>query len=228
MRLRFWLGIALMVWCGVSAAGSASDERFREGLHYQRISPPEPRTAAEGKVEVVEMFLYACPHCYELDPKLRKWLEDKPYVEFRRVPAIVGPGWADQARAFYMARELGKPEELDKAMFKVIHEDGEQIYNQYAVLKFFIGQGYEPGRVDKLYLSSEIADDVNEARRLTVKYNLRGVPAVIVNGEYVTAPYFVRDQEQMLEVLDSLVERERARLAAKTASNEVVKSTDRP
>lgn len=36
-------------------------------------------------------------------------------------------------------------------------------------------------------------------------------PAVVVAGRYKTAPYFVRSQEEMLEVLDELVLTERAR-----------------
>ena len=47
---------------------------------------------------------------------------------------------------------------------------------------------------------------------MTVKYGLRGVPAMVVNGKYKTAPYFVRNQEEMIEVVDMLVEKERAEL----------------
>ena len=69
-------------------------------------------------------------------------------------------------------------------------------------------------KVLDLYRSPEVAASVNEARVKTVKYGLRGVPAVIVNGKFKTAPYFVRNQEEMLKVLESLVENERAQLQA--------------
>ncbi len=203
----------------VKVAATAADsaavdvkKKYREGLEYHRIEPPLPLSEQRkpGHVEVVEMFFYACPPCYKLDPKLKKWLQDKPYIDFHRIPAIVGPTWADQARAFYMAEQLGDAEKLHQALFKAIHEDGEQIYNQYAVLKFFTGQGYDAKKIEELYYSQEIADSVNEARVRTVKYGLRGVPAVIVNGKFKTAPYFVRNQEEMLKVLEELVNMERA------------------
>ncbi|NHZ69610.1 MAG: thioredoxin domain-containing protein [Thermotogales bacterium] len=191
------------------------EQNYREGLEYQRVEPPLPMSdqIEPGRVEVVEMFFYACPHCYELDPKLKKWLQDKPYIDFHRMPAIVGPSWADQARAFYMAEQLGDAEKLHQALFKTIHEDGEQVYNEYAVKKFFTAQGYDPEKIDELYYSQQIADRVNEARIKTVKYGLRGVPAVIVNGKFKTAPYFVRNQEEMLNVLEELVDMERAEVA---------------
>lgn len=189
-------------------------DRFVEGSQYQRIEPPAPLGDHKGKVEVVEMFFYACPHCYELEPKLKKWLEDKPYVEFHRVPAIAGPNWVDQARAYYMIQALGEPAGMDEALFKAIQVDGKQIYNEYGVLEFFTSQGVDRNKAYNLYYSPEVAASTSEARIMTVKYGLRGVPAVIVNGKFVTAPYFVHSQEEMLEVLDSLVQKEKAKLDA--------------
>lgn len=216
MRQHYRVFVGLLALFGIAQTVPAApvDKQYTEGLQYQRVDPPQPVSDHKGRVEVVEMFLYACPHCYELEPKLRKWLADKPYIDFHQVPAIVGPTWADQARAFYIARQLGKSEQLDAALFKAIHEGGEQVYNEYAVLKFFTGQGYDEQKILDLYRSPEVAAAVDEARRLTVKYNLRGVPAVVVNGKYVTAPYFVRSQDEMLEVLDSLVQKERTALNA--------------
>lgn len=50
---------------------------------------------------------------------------------------------------------------------------------------------------------------VNEARIMTDKYGIRGVPAIIVNGKYKTAQYLTGSQEKLLAVLDLLVEKER-------------------
>lgn len=196
----------------VSAAPVA--EKFHEGSQYQRIDPPVPLGDHKGKVEVVEMFFYACPHCYELEPKLQQWLKDKPYVDFHRLPAIIGPSWAEQARAFYIIEALGNSPQMHQALFKAIHKEGKQIYNEHSVVEFFVSQGVDRKKANDLYLSPEIAARVNEARVRTVRYGLRGVPAVVVDGKFKTAPYFVYNQEEMLEVLDSLVEKERAQLGS--------------
>ncbi|HHH44322.1 MAG TPA: thiol:disulfide interchange protein DsbA/DsbL [Gammaproteobacteria bacterium] len=202
----------LILWglvCGQAVMAEPDAGKFHEGSQYQRIVPPLPVTGQRDRVEVVEMFFYACPHCRELEPKMKHWLENKPQVDFRRVPAILGPNWAEQARAYYIARELGRLEELHQALFREIHEEGRQIYNQYAVVEFFVRHGVPREKVLELYYSDPVLKALNEARVKTVKSGLRGVPAVIVNGTYKTAPYFVHNQEEMLEVLDSLVEKER-------------------
>ena len=207
-RNRFNYLVLILLVCGQAAAAESAADRFQEGLQYQRIDPPVPVMEQNDKVEVVEMFLYACPHCYALEPKMQRWLKNKPYVDFHRIPAIVGPSWVDQARAFYMIEELGQAT-MHQALFKAIHENGIQVYNEYSVLEFFASQGVDRKKALDLYSSPETAAGVNDARVRTVKYGLRGVPAVIVNGKYKTAPYFVQDQEAMFEVLDSLVGRER-------------------
>ncbi len=205
---RLMLVVLMLCGYGQPLLAEASADRFREGSQYQRIDPPMPLTDHKDKVEVVEMFFYACPHCYELEPKIQRWLKDKLYVDFHRMPAIIGPSWADQARAFYIIEALGESDQMHEALFKAIHEDGKQIYNEYSVVEFFASQGVDRQKALDLYLSPEIAARVNEARIKTVKYGLRGVPAVIVNGKFKTAPYFVRNQEEMLDVLDSLVKKE--------------------
>jgi len=207
-RFLQWLVLCLLV-CGQPVLAESAAERFHEGGQYQRIDPPLPLTELTDKVEVVEMFFYACTHCYEMEPKMRQWLKDKPYVDFHRLPAIVGPSWVDQARAFYMIEELKGGEAMHQALFKAIHEDGKQIYNEFGVIEFFTSQGVDRQKVLDLYRSPETAASVNEARVRTVKYGLRGVPAVIVNGKFKTAPFFVRNQAEMFEVLDSLVAKER-------------------
>lgn len=215
---RLMLVVLLLCGCAQTVLAESAADRFNEGSQYHRIDPPAPLTDHKDKVEIVEMFFYACPHCYELEPKVRQWLKDKPYVDFHRMPAIVGPTWADQARAYYIIEALENPDQMHEALFKAIHEDGLQMYNEYTVIEFLISQGVDRQKAVGLYRSPEIAAKVNEARIKTVKYGLRGVPALIVNGKFKTAPYFVRNQEEMLEVLDSLVEKERVKLAAKDKS----------
>ncbi|TCK18218.1 thiol:disulfide interchange protein DsbA [Thiogranum longum] len=211
--LSWMLLTLILLGFGQLSMAGATEDRFREGSQYQRIDPPAPLTDQTDKVEVVEMFFYACPHCYQLEPRMTRWLAEKPYVNFQRMPAIIGPSWADQARAFYMIRALGDFDRMHAALFKAIHEDGKQIYNEYSVVEFFASQGVDRKKALDLYLSPEIAASVNQARIKTVKYGLRGVPAVIVNGKYKTAPFFVHNQDEMIEVVDSLVEKERHKMS---------------
>ncbi|MEJ2407544.1 MAG: thiol:disulfide interchange protein, partial [Candidatus Thiodiazotropha sp.] len=59
------------------AAVPASADDLKAGVDYDLITPAQP-SPGNGKVEVVEMFWYGCPHCYEFEPMLHGWLENKP------------------------------------------------------------------------------------------------------------------------------------------------------
>ena len=49
---------------------------FKEGVHFHRISPAVETDVEEGKVEVLELFWYGCPHCFQFEPHLTGWKEN--------------------------------------------------------------------------------------------------------------------------------------------------------
>ncbi len=198
----------------VSQPARKEKPAFQEGLHYRKLQPAQPTASGDGRIEIVEVFLYACPHCHALDPKISRWLADKQdTVAFRRMPAILGPGWILQAKAYYVAEKLGILDTIHPALMKAIHEDGKQYHNDYSLMEFFIGQGVSQQDFIEAANSPEVAENLSRARVLTVQYGLRGVPAIIVNGRYVTAQYFTGTQETMLDVVDSLIAKELERAA---------------
>jgi len=189
---------------------SSKSPRFRQGHEFRLIQPPQTVEQTDNRIEVVEMFFYACPHCYSLEPKLAAWRkENKNLINFKRIPAILGPSWAEQARAYYIAEKLAILDSIHPALLKAIHKNKRQFYNKHSLMKFFKEQGIAEQIFNKTYHSPEIAEKLNYARIMTVKYKLHGVPAVIINGKYKTAPFYVKSQEKMLQVIDYLITRER-------------------
>ena len=94
----------------VAAAAAAQDapQKWVQGTHYFLIDPPQP-TESAGKVEVLEVFSYGCPHCNEFQPiadNIRKALPAG--TAFRYLPAGFGrDAWTTFARGFYAAEALG-------------------------------------------------------------------------------------------------------------------------
>src|SRR6476646_6516098 len=92
------------------------------GKEFQPISPPQP-TESGNKVEVIEFFSYACPHCHSLQPSLTAWLKRKPAdVEFRRIPSVFQENWIPFARIFYTHEAMGLVDKLHHDVFAAIHE----------------------------------------------------------------------------------------------------------
>ena len=181
---------------------------FRQGSHYRLINANAPKHQVNKKIKITEYFLYGCPHCYELEPKLAKWLENNDNIEFNRVPAILGPTWGEMAKFYYVADKLNILEEMHKAFFKEVHASSKQYLSELAIREFFLKNGVTYEEYTAAYYSEEVRNNVNEARYQSVQLRLRGVPAVTINDKWMTAPFYVKNQEQMLEVLDYLVKLE--------------------
>lgn len=183
-----------------------------EGIEYKRVSPAQP-TITRDKVEVVELFWYGCPHCFHFEPDLNKWLANKPdNVEFVRVPAVFNPVWALHARAYYAAVTLGLYDngkhEFHGAFFDEIHKHKKRLDNKNALRTFFARFGVSAEDFNNTFESFAVNTKVNRAADLSKRYQLDGVPSLIVNGKYRTDGPMAGGQKGMLKVLDFLIKKE--------------------
>jgi len=202
MSVRFLLSL-LFGWL-LSAQAWALDE----GIDYTTLSNPQPRETGD-KIEVLEIFMYSCPHCFHLEPTMAMWRGTKPAnVEFRRMPAVFGPKPDLQARAFYAAESLGKQEVFTAAMFDAIHVKKQKIADDDAVVLVAQGAGLDGPEFRKALDSFDVNMKVNRARNITNSYGIDGVPTVIINGKYRTSPAQTGTREGMLKVIDQLIARE--------------------
>ena len=133
---------ALVVVLLVCSQAFAADQ-YEEGIHYERVVPPQP-TSTVGKVEVLEIFWYGCPHCFRLEPYIERWLKKKPEnAQFVRLPGVFRPSWEPGARAYYTAVLLGKMEEIHKPLFNAIHLEKKKLNTEDAMRDFFADQGVD-------------------------------------------------------------------------------------
>ena len=184
---------------------SINAQAVEEGIDYTELSSPQP-TENSANVEVREVFLYSCPHCYHLEPTIEKWLESKPAnVDFLRMPAIFGTKVVPHAKAFYAAELLDKGDQFHVPLFKALHDDKEQIWDEDALVAFAMRQGIDGNEFRKAYNSFAVNMNVNRARELGKRYGIDGVPAIVVNGKYRTSPSQTGSRAKMVDVIDHLI-----------------------
>ena len=186
---------------GPAAANAAA---VVEGRDYVVVDGGQPYRPLDGKIEVVEVFAYTCPHCAEFQPALSAWVARLPDdVRFTYVPAPFGPGetWA---RAFFVAEEAGAVRRTHEALFAAVHRDGLLAHNATAgELAWFYGQhGLDPTRMKVAMLSPEVEAKVRHARQFSLDIQLPGTPTLVVNGKYVITP---RSHADALRIADGLV-----------------------
>ncbi len=178
---------------------------FEEDLHYFSVIPEQP--GAEGdKVQVVEFFWYACPHCYRLEPSLEAWLARKPdYVQFDRIPAMFSrPDVVLHAKTYYALRLMGEVDRLHEKLFIAIHEEGKSLKTQPEMEAFLEKQGVDIDAYRKAMKSFAVQTQARRAAVLAERFDIRGVPAIVVDGKYRTGGL---EGETLMRVTGFLIEK---------------------
>lgn len=193
-------------------------ETFREGVDYELLQQPG-KVEVPGKIEVREFFSFSCPHCFRLESFISEWKPKQAEdVNFVMTPAAMRKDWEPLAHAYYVAEALGKLDQIKPDLFDAIHVKKKQLFTQSELAGFFKGYGVSEDDFNKLYNSFSVRVKVRQATALAKTYRLRGVPALVVNAKYLVKTQNDKTFADMLEVVDFLVDKERA--ASKVASNE--------
>jgi len=181
----------------------------KDGVKYQTIANPQP-TADAGTIEVLELFWYGCPHCYQVEPEIEAWLKTKPEdVTFVRMPAVLGPTWELGARAFYTAELLDVTDKIHTPLFERLHKEKKPLRSAADIKAFFVKRGVSAEDFDKTFNSFAVITKTNRAKQARDIYGITGVPTLVVNGKYRTTAKLAGGNKEMLEVVDVLVEQER-------------------
>ena len=209
----------LMLPPGVRAA------TWSEGTHYVRLAPPQQTTVPAGKVEVMEVFSYACPACNAFQPvmeKLRHALPPNAQLTF--LPAAFNPAedWPMFQRAYLAAQALGIAERTHQAMFDAVWKSGELAVTTPGTnrlkdplpsiadaARFYARvAGVNPQQFIAMANSFGIDSKIRAADAQVLAMHVDSTPTLIVNGKYRVLRDSVTGNDQLIELVNYLVARE--------------------
>ena len=189
---------------------TAQAEDIQAGKQYVELSSPVP-ISKPGKIEMVELFWYGCPHCYQFEPTLNAWTEKLPEdVNFVRIPAMFGGVWNVHGQLFITLESMGVEHAVHKAVFEAIHKEGKKLSTPDEMAEFLAGQGVDKAAFIKAYNSFGVKSQMEKAKKLAMAYQISGVPTLIVNGKYRFDIGSSGGLEQATQVADFLIAKERA------------------
>tara|TARA_B100001250_G_scaffold404238_2_gene419889 strand:- start:878 stop:1510 length:633 start_codon:yes stop_codon:yes gene_type:complete len=192
-----------------SSLVSAAD--YQAGKEYLVLDNPVA-VMQDGKIHVEEAFWYGCPHCFHLEPQLEAWRKTLPAdVDFEGVPAMFGKAWITHAQLYYTADALGVLDKVHKEIFESIHLKKVMLLRPDDQKAFLVEKaGVTPDEFDKAYNSFTVKSRMKRGDQRIRAFQINGVPALIVNGKYVVNASTAGSQEAMIDVVDFLIEKERA------------------
>jgi protein dithiol oxidoreductase (disulfide-forming) len=202
-----------------------ADTNWKEGEQYFLVQPPQPTSVAAGKVEVVEVFSYACPACNLFYPIINKLKASLPAsVQWRFVPASwhTEEDWKVFQRAYFAAQSLGIADRTHDKIFDAVWKTHELAIIDPAtnrikdplpsladVAKYYEGLAkLKPGEFLEAAHSFSVDAHMREADAQIREYQVDETPSVIVNGKYRLTPRTAGGNDQFVALVQWLVKKE--------------------
>lgn len=193
------------------ACSAADKPKYQLGTQYTALPAPQA-TSDPGKIEVMEVFAYSCPHCYAFDPYVIKWLAKKPKdVNFVRLPHTLGHSEnVVRNKAFYAAQMLGVMDKFHSALFNAVHKDNKPMATPEDLRELFEKSLGIPARdFEGAYGSFAVDAGYRRGEAAIHDMAVGSVPAIIVEGRYMISPRTSGGLPEMLSITDYLVEQAR-------------------
>jgi protein dithiol oxidoreductase (disulfide-forming) len=227
-RMRGSVVLAMTLALLGASGGAHADSRWVVGQHYFLINPAQPTGLPAGKVQVIEIFSYACPGCnrfYPVADRLRAALP--PYAVMEYLPASFRPDedWPMFQRAYVTAQQMGIDERTHDAMFDAVWKSGELAVfdpaTQHArhpapsitdAAQFYArAAGVKPEAFLATAGSFAVDLKVREADERIRNYGIGETPSIVVNGKYRLNPVSAGGYEETIELVKWLVSQEARR-----------------
>lgn len=188
---------------------------------YAVLEPPVPGESKD-KIEVVEIFSYACPHCYEFEPALSNWLKSLPAdTAFRRAPVGFGrDNWAMLAKAYYALDAIGQQQKLHGKIFDALHAQNINLGDPETLTDWVAKQGVDRKQFADALNSFGVITKAQRGDALARAYGATSVPTLIVDGKYRVGGPGVRSHADVLRIAGELIQLARAQRPAKAAAAE--------
>jgi cyclophilin family peptidyl-prolyl cis-trans isomerase/predicted DsbA family dithiol-disulfide isomerase len=191
---------------------ASKTQEYKEGEHYVVLDKPVA-TRDSSKVEVVEMFSYGCPHCFEFEPLVKNWSKQQDSdVDFWFFPAVWNKPMKLLAQAFYTAQELNVTEKIHLPLFSKVVLEQQSVRDEGDLADLFEKYGVNKKDFSQAFNSKTVTEQVVKAEQRVADYKPVGVPEIVVNGKYRIDRMRAGGQAEMLAVVDFLIKKERAAL----------------
>jgi thiol:disulfide interchange protein DsbA len=198
-------GLLLTTACGASSPDTSA--QYTDGVQYVTLPGPYQRVSDSGKVEVVEVFSYACIHCAEFSTyadELRKSLPKG--VEFKLVPAPFNDTWVPFARAYYAAKKLGVLDRTHDLLFEKKFKEQYPINSMDEIADFYASQGVNRAEFLKIANSPEVDAQIKKDLALIQAWGVDGTPTIVVDGKYRSAN--IKSFKELVALTQWLVQQE--------------------
>ena len=218
--ITHWLGASLIgafcVCAPAYAQQTAADDWQASADVLTLRQPGKVETQAPNNtIEVVEFFSYTCPHCATFAPQLSAWRAQQPdTVRVILLPVSWRADMLAPQRLYFTLQQLNRLD-LHEQIFTDWNNNPKSLSTNAAVLNWALRQGFDRKTWQTTYNSPAITRQVRATQQAYHRFELQGVPSMVVNGRYALIP-----SDQLFDSLDRLVAHELQHTTTKHANTD--------
>jgi thiol:disulfide interchange protein DsbA len=217
--------ICLGVLGSAIAIPAQGAQTWTEGVNYFLVQPARTPSVPPGKIEVTEVFSYACPACNIFQPTMHKLKQAMPanvVVDYLPAAFNAAEDWPMFQLTYVTAQLLGVDQQTHDAMFDAVWKGGDLSITDTSTrslksrmptiedaAKFYSQHAGVP--VEKFIATSKSfsADlRVRTDEDLIAGYKVDRTPTVIVNGKYRLHVESAGGNDQLIDLVKYLVAKE--------------------
>jgi thiol:disulfide interchange protein DsbA len=210
------LRFALLAASLVASTAFASPTDPKSGVEYVTLAQPQPVQAVGKKVEVIEFFMYHCPHCNALEPQLEQWVKKQgDNIVLKRIHLTAGGPNDPEAHLYLTLEALNKVDEMHAKVFKAIHVDRIRMKDDATVIDWVSKNGIDRATFTSAWNSFGVMTKLRRLPQIIDAYKVDGAPTIVIDGKYQTSPATVYNSvkatnepqlfQATLQVMDALV-----------------------
>lgn len=198
---KIGFSLMLVLICASALSAQAAPTQWVQGTNYVVLDQAQPSTVPAGKVEVMEVFSYACPFCDKFQPVIHQLERNLPAnAQMVYLPASFKPNedWPMFQQAYFAAQALGIADRTHQAMFDSVWRTGqlaitdpssEQLKNplpslEDAAHRYSQLTGVSPEKFMTVAQSFGVQMKMREADAQIVSMQIPGTPCLVVGGKY--------------------------------------------
>jgi len=185
------------------------------GVNYRTLA--NPISTNSEKIEVREFFAYGCPHCQSFEKPLHHWRQTMATdVNLVQSPAVWNDLMKLHAQVFFIIQSMPNKAEVHAALFAEVMElRGVSDVNAQTdkLATFLAGYGLSRSEFERQLASAEVKKSTAQAMQLMSRAKVEGTPTIVINGRYAVINRSAKSFEEILEITNFLIDKERVRLA---------------
>ncbi|MBW8190071.1 DsbA family protein [Neiella marina] len=177
-------------------------ESFQAGTHY-RVLVSELQNTPEQAIELEYWFWFGCASCQLFNQNLpRLQAED---TAWQQIPAQLRSSWYFHAKGFYVAQQQPQAEQLLAQLEQTLAADPTSLSDIDSLTAWFVEQGVELNTAEQQLLSPLLNEQLEQQVARQQALEIRGVPTLIIGGQYLIDAGMVSSLEEYLAVAEYLL-----------------------